>query len=219
MAQAAAVVDVLAYVLGILTAPKFSLLQLLSACIISLITATYFSSSRFSGTPPAAPSSGAKVAASQKSAILLPAAAGSGSDADDDASSEDDNEGRALLPADGSIEWKMVLVVRTDLEMGKGKVAAQCCHATLAAYNKMRERDPASVKRWERWGQAKITLKCNSEEEMLDLQQKARSAGLVAQSIQDAGRTQIAAGSRTVLAIGPGPKNVIDGVTGHLKLY
>ena len=29
---------------------------------------------------------------------------------------------------------KMVLVVRTDLDMGKGKIAAQCGHATLAAY-------------------------------------------------------------------------------------
>ncbi|KAJ3331391.1 Peptidyl-tRNA hydrolase protein 2, mitochondrial [Blyttiomyces sp. JEL0837] len=119
----------------------------------------------------------------------------------------------------GGSEWKLVLVVRTDLEMGKGKVAAQCCHATLAAYTKMMERDPKGLKRWENWGQAKITLKCPSEEEMMDLQKKAREKGLVAQAVRDAGRTQIAAGSRTVLAIGPGPKKVIDVVTGHLKLY
>ena len=51
------------------------------------------------------------------------------------------------------------------------------------------------------------------------LQREARKQGLVACVIRDAGRTQIAAGSRTVLAIGPAPKQLIDKVTGHLKLY
>ncbi len=54
---------------------------------------------------------------------------------------------------------------------------------------------------------------------MLQLQKEARAQGMIACSIQDAGRTQIAAGSRTVLAIGPGPKSLIDKITGHLKLY
>ena len=48
---------------------------------------------------------------------------------------------------------------------------------------------------------------------------KARSAGLVAESIRDAGRTQVAAGTRTVCAIGPAPAKLIDSITGHLKLY
>ena len=37
--------------------------------------------------------------------------------------------------------------------------------------------------------------------------------------IHDAGRTQIASGTATVLGIGPGPSSVIDNVSGHLKLY
>lgn len=36
--------------------------------------------------------------------------------------------------------------------------------------------------------------------------------------IKDAGRTQIAPGSKTVLSIGPGPASLIDQCTGHLKL-
>jgi peptidyl-tRNA hydrolase, PTH2 family len=40
----------------------------------------------------------------------------------------------------------------------------------------------------------------------------------VAEVIADAGRTQIASGSLTVLGIGPAPKGVVDGVTGQLKL-
>jgi PTH2 family peptidyl-tRNA hydrolase len=117
------------------------------------------------------------------------------------------------------LDYKMVLVIRTDLQMTKGKVAAQCCHAMLSAYKRATKSAPEMLKVWEQSGQAKITLKCNSEEEMLHLQKTAEKHGLVAKSIQDAGRTQIAAGSRTVLAIGPGPVDVIDSVTGHLKLY
>ncbi|KAJ3097391.1 Peptidyl-tRNA hydrolase protein 2, mitochondrial [Phlyctochytrium planicorne] len=119
----------------------------------------------------------------------------------------------------GSGEWKMVLCIRTDLEMGKGKVAAQCGHATLAAYIESAKTDPKGLKRWENSGQPKITLKCPNEDEMLELQKKARSLGIVAKVIRDAGRTQIAAGSKTVLAVGPGPKKLVDEVTGHLKLY
>ena len=80
--------------------------------------------------------------------------------------------------------------------------------------------DPAHplLRRWERMGQAKVALKVDSEDEMLMLQAQAMSLGLCAQIIHDAGRTQIASGSATVLGVGPGPKSVIDQVTGHLKL-
>ena len=51
-----------------------------------------------------------------------------------------------------------------------------------------------------------------------DLAEKALAAGLPAYIVCDAGRTQIAAGSQTVLAVGPAPKSVVDAITGHLKL-
>ena len=53
---------------------------------------------------------------------------------------------------------------------------------------------------------------------MLTLQAQAMSLGLCARTIRDAGRTQIQAGSMTVLGVGPGPKSVVDQVTGELKL-
>lgn len=74
------------------------------------------------------------------------------------------------------------------------------------------------LRRWERLGQAKVALKVESEEDLLMLQAQAVSLGLCAQVIHDAGRTQIASGSATVLGIGPAPKSKIDEVTGHLKL-
>lgn len=97
-----------------------------------------------------------------------------------------------------------MLCIRTDLGMTKGKITAQCCHATLAAYQDALEKCPEYVKNWERYGQAKITLKVKDEEEMLSLYKNARKKGLVAAVIQDAGKTQIDPGTRTVLAVGPG---------------
>jgi len=42
--------------------------------------------------------------------------------------------------------------------MGKGKVAAQCSHAAVAAYKAARKH-PKILRAWEESGQAKITLK------------------------------------------------------------
>uniref|UniRef100_A0A1I8HAE7 peptidyl-tRNA hydrolase n=1 Tax=Macrostomum lignano TaxID=282301 RepID=A0A1I8HAE7_9PLAT len=78
---------------------------------------------------------------------------------------------------------------------------------------------PASLAKWLRTGQQKVALRADGDENRLyELQAIAHSLGLVAVVIHDAGRTQIAAGSATVLGIGPGPSPVIDQVTGHLKL-
>jgi PTH2 family peptidyl-tRNA hydrolase len=63
-----------------------------------------------------------------------------------------------------------------------------------------------------------VALQVKGEEEMMIMQATAVSLGLTAQVIADAGRTQIAPGSHTVLGIGPAPKSVIDRVTGSLKL-
>jgi len=116
-------------------------------------------------------------------------------------------------------EQKLVLVVRTDLGMTKGKIAAQCSHATLACYKSlMRSGKTDLLDRWESRGQAKVSVQVKSEDELLMLQAQARSLGICAKIIHDAGRTQIASGSATVLGVGPGPKSMVDQVTGPLKL-
>ncbi|PNP48001.1 hypothetical protein THARTR1_10420 [Trichoderma harzianum] len=112
------------------------------------------------------------------------------------------------LMLESSEECKLVLVVRTDLGMTKGALARA---------------DPASAERkvlarWERFGQAKIAVQIKSQAELLELRGKARAMGLTAEVIQDAGRTQIEAGSMTVLGVGPGPRSLVDKVTGDLKL-
>ena len=132
--------------------------------------------------------------------------------------------GRAADHADGQLlvrghrgdDVKLVLVVRRDLKMGTGKVAAQCGHATLGAYRSCNNR--ALLAAWERAGQPKIALKCKTLSEMLALEREARRVGISTHLVLDAGKTQIAAGSATVLALGPAESARIDRITGRLKL-
>ncbi|KAI5657389.1 hypothetical protein M9H77_26182 [Catharanthus roseus] len=114
-------------------------------------------------------------------------------------------------------DFKMVLVVRNDLKMGKGKIAAQCSHATLGLYKKILHRAPKALNRWEMCGQVKVVVKIESEDDMLVLQERAKSLNLPTHITIDAGRTQIAPNSRTVMAI-LGPVEMVDDVTGGLKL-
>ncbi|NXH14136.1 PTH2 hydrolase, partial [Bucco capensis] len=116
-------------------------------------------------------------------------------------------------------EFKMVLVVRNDLKMGKGKAAAQCSHAAVSAYKQAQRKNPDLVKQWEYCGQPKVVLRAPDEETLSRLLGDAKHLGLTVSLIQDAGRTQIAPGSTTVLGIGPGPADVVDKVSGHLKLF
>ncbi|CAF9922113.1 hypothetical protein IMSHALPRED_005342 [Imshaugia aleurites] len=157
--------------------------------------------------------------------------------------------------ADNSEECKMVLVVRTDLGMGKGKIAAQCAHAALANYTALLSSSPSPshthplLRRWAATGQAKIALQApeaqpksggetqpksksgddaqresgdaqreSGEAQLELLRRKAVELGLCARIVRDAGRTQVASGSATVLGVGPGPRGVVDGVTGGLRL-
>jgi len=115
-------------------------------------------------------------------------------------------------------DYKMVLVVRNDLAMGKGKIAAQCSHATLGAFKKAQKKDQRGLDAWEEAGQAKVVVKVQDEDEMLALEEEARKAKLITYIVIDAGKTQIASGTSTVLAVGPGPRSTVDSVTGKLKL-
>jgi|ERR1712062_172760 len=111
---------------------------------------------------------------------------------------------------------KMVLVVNMDLKMGKGKIGAQCCHAAL---NVVEKQDISKVyyRNWRNNGGAKICLK-GKHDELIDIYKKGKENQIAVSKIHDAGRTQIAAGSLTCVALGPAPSKLLDQITGHLKL-
>lgn len=110
---------------------------------------------------------------------------------------------------------KQVLILRTDLEMGKGKLVAQGAHASLSAYRKA-SADARDA--WEAAGAPKIALKAADEEALLALAAAARAAKLPHALIHDAGHTQVAPGTATALGIGPAPEASIDKLTGRLPL-
>lgn len=99
-----------------------------------------------------------------------------------------------------------------------GKIAAQCGHAAVGCYKRARKQCPSALSAWERTGCAKIAVKCPTEEEMHAIGKLARTKGIPVYLVEDAGRTQIAAGSQTVLGMGPAPVWVFEDVTSHLKL-
>ena len=113
---------------------------------------------------------------------------------------------------------KQAIVVRNDLKMGKGKVAAQVAHASLASAEAAQGKRPDWYGAWKVEGQAKIVLKVGSEEELEDLLREAKRSGLPASLVRDRGLTQIEPGTVTCLGIGPGPDAEIDKITGKLKL-
>ncbi len=113
---------------------------------------------------------------------------------------------------------KQAIVVRADLKMGKGKLAAQVAHASLSAAEATQQKKNAWYDEWKMEGQAKIVLKVESEDALKELLQKAKSAGLATSLVEDRGLTQLEPGTVTCLGIGPGPDMEVDRITGKLKL-
>lgn len=116
---------------------------------------------------------------------------------------------------------KLALIVRGDLKMSKGKTAAQCAHAAIMCYQgalQGSEAQNAILQRWCRMGQPKIVLRVDSFEQLNELEVKAQEANVVAALVRDAGRTQLEAGTATVLGLGPAPATDLDKLVAHLKL-
>ncbi|MCX6778427.1 MAG: peptidyl-tRNA hydrolase Pth2 [Candidatus Micrarchaeota archaeon] len=112
---------------------------------------------------------------------------------------------------------KQLIVTRTDLKLGKGKLAAHVAHASLEGYKKVKSKNPQIIEEWESEGQKKVVVKIESERELLELFEKIKNK-IPCALIKDAGLTQIPPGTITALAIGPWDEKEIDEFTRHLKL-
>ncbi len=117
------------------------------------------------------------------------------------------------------MRYKQVIVVRKDLGMSCGKLAAQAAHASLEAAEESRRKIPDVYRRWREEGAKKVVVQVNSEEELVKVYQEAIRNGLVAVIIRDAGLTELEPGTLTAVGIGPHENEKIDKVTGRLKLY
>ena len=119
-------------------------------------------------------------------------------------------------------EYKQVIAVRTDIKMSKGKTAVQAAHAAVEAVLLIVDtRKPEWMewlREWRRQGQKKVAVRVANEAELVKVYNEARALGLPASLIADAGLTELPPGTRTAAAVGPAPSQLVDRVTGRLRL-
>jgi PTH2 family peptidyl-tRNA hydrolase len=126
------------------------------------------------------------------------------------------------------MDVKQVLIIRKDLNMRKGKIAAQAAHASniflIDKIKQLQERPGEALftKEELHWINNKFTKICvsvDSEQEMLEIYEMAKKSDLNVSKIVDSGTTEFnGVPTLTALAIGPDVSPLIDNVTGHLKL-
>lgn len=118
------------------------------------------------------------------------------------------------------MELKQVILVRTDLNMSKGKIAAQAAHASVECVLKaLKSKDiEKKIKDWHNQGMMKIALKIDSEKDLYKYMQQAKDEGMVTSTITDAGHTFVEPGTVTCGCIGPDEIEKIDMITGKLKI-
>jgi peptidyl-tRNA hydrolase, PTH2 family len=118
---------------------------------------------------------------------------------------------------------KQVLLYRRDLQMRKGKIAAQCAHASLGVFLRrggIAEKHlvvplDAAMEEWITRGSAKIVLSVDDEAALVEAHRLAQEADLPCAIVRDAGKTEFhGVPTLTALAIGPAPADAIDRITG-----
>jgi len=136
---------------------------------------------------------------------------------------------------------KMMIVMRRDLKMRKGKIAAQAGHACIEAILRALQKEKCindfemidgemvlknigkqntPLSDWFLYGCAKVCVYVDSEEELLDIAKKAEEKGIIAAVITDAGMTEFhGVPTKTCLALEPLPAEIADQLTGDLPLY
>ncbi|MBW2992318.1 peptidyl-tRNA hydrolase Pth2 [Candidatus Woesearchaeota archaeon] len=110
---------------------------------------------------------------------------------------------------------KQVILVREDLKLPKGKMSAQVAHAAVEAVLRS---DKDKVKKWRAEGMMKVVLKVKDKKELFKYKQNAEAHFLTVAVITDAGRTVVEPGTVTCMAIGPDDEEVIDKISGELKI-
>ncbi|KAF0990397.1 hypothetical protein HZS_4940, partial [Henneguya salminicola] len=112
-------------------------------------------------------------------------------------------ESISISPESAS-KYKMVIVLRKDLKLSKGKAAAQCCRASLGVYKISKQTRPNIIHSWENEGSGKIVLRAHSENELHQIYEFAQSCNIPTALIRDMENAGLEEGTPTAVAIGPG---------------
>jgi PTH2 family peptidyl-tRNA hydrolase len=133
---------------------------------------------------------------------------------------------------------KQVIVLRKDLNMRKGKMVSQGAHASMkvilehfgivdqnASPNKVPNKlsidffPESPIYDWLNGLFTKVCVSVNSEQELLELYEKAKSMNIPCSLITDAGLTEFnGVPTNTSIAIGPSWEDDVNQITGHLPL-
>jgi len=120
--------------------------------------------------------------------------------------------------SDGRDDRKMVIVVRGELRLTAGKAAVQVAHAAVLLALEAQRRAPEAFRAWSAGGQKKIAVVASTLEDLEALAREARRRRLLWVLVEDAGFTEVPAGTKTCLGIGPALASEVDPVTGNLPL-
>ncbi len=112
----------------------------------------------------------------------------------------------------------MVLVLRGELRLTAGKAAVQVAHAAVLLADRAASKDPKTSETWKKGGQKKIAVVAPTLDALQTLEREAKARGILTVWVEDAGLTEVAPGTRTVLGLGPARSELIDQVTGALPL-
>jgi len=119
---------------------------------------------------------------------------------------------------EGIFEYKQVIVLRTDLGMSVGKLISQACHACLEAVEEAKKTHTHVWRSWREEGGKKVVLQVDSLEALKELEEKAEKLQIPRALIEDRGLTEVPPGTATALGLGPERAEIIDKVTGNLRL-
>lgn len=111
--------------------------------------------------------------------------------------------------------YKLVVVIRKDLDMRCGKIAVQVGHGVAIA---MDVTPSETIKKWINEGMKKTVLKVSSFDELAIIKLKCLQHDIECITIVDYGLTQVEPNTITGLAIGIDLSEKIDKVTSELKL-
>jgi PTH2 family peptidyl-tRNA hydrolase len=120
------------------------------------------------------------------------------------------------------MDTKQVIMVRKDLKMPKGKLAAQVAHASLSVilnYSKRLNDIPEPMQHWLDNSFTKVVVGVADLDELWEIYMEVMIANIPCSIIRDEGRTVFKESTFTCVGVGPDEVEKIDKFVGHLKLY